>query len=162
MSDSVIERIRKIAIFSDFADDGERLGRIASKLKTRRYAAGSAIISEGDEGDTLFVLNGGNVRILRNTLSGESFALVNLSADDNVYFGEIALIDNDRRSATVTALTDCETLTLSRRDFLDLCEEDAVIGYRLTFQLALKMGSALRKSNRDMITMYQALLDEIS
>lgn len=161
MNESVIERLRKIAIFSDFERDEARLARIAAKLKTKRHEAGSAIISEGEEGDTLFVLNSGRVRILRNTLSGESFALVNLDADANVYFGEIALIDNDRRSATVMALTDCETLTLSRKDFLELCEEDPVIGYRLTFQLALKLGSALRKSNRDMITMYQALVEEI-
>ena len=154
MSAEVIERIRNIAIFSDFSGDPERLGKIAAKLKVRRHAAGSAIITEGEEGDTLFVLNAGSVRILRNTLAGDTFALVNLSADANVYFGEIALIDNDRRSATVTALTDCETLTLARKDYLDLCEEDPVIGYRLTFQLALKLGSALRKSNRDMITMY--------
>ncbi len=161
MSESVIERIRKIAIFSDFKNDEERLGRIAAKLKTKRHEAGSAIIVEGEEGDTLFVLNSGRVRILRNTLSGESFALVNLDADANVYFGEIALIDSDRRSATVMDLTACETLTLSRKDYLELCEEDPVIGYRLTFQLALKLGSALRKSNRDMITMYQALVEEI-
>lgn len=162
MSVEIIERIRKIAIFSDFSGDTERLERIAAKLKVRHHGAGSAIITEGEEGDTLFILNAGNVRILRNTLAGDSFALVNLSADANVYFGEIALIDNDRRSATVTALTDCETLTLTRKDYLALCEEDPVIGYRLTFQLALKLGSALRKSNRDMITMYQALLEEIS
>lgn len=161
MNDTATERIRKIVIFSDFANDETRLARIAAKLKTRRHAAGSAIITEGEEGDTLYILNSGSVRILRNTLSGETFALVNLNADANVYFGEIALIDNDRRSATVTALTDCETLTLARADYLALCEEDPVIGYRLTFQLALKLGSALRKSNKDMITMYQALVDEI-
>ncbi len=161
MNEAIIERIRKIGIFSDFSSDRARLELIASKLKSRRHAAGSAIITEGEEGDTLFVLNAGSVRILRNTLEGDSFALVNLTADDNVYFGEIALIDSDRRSATVTALTDCETLTLSRGDYLSLCEEDTVIGYRLTFQLARKLGAALRKSNRDMITMYQALLEEI-
>lgn len=161
MSDAAIERIRKIVIFSDFAKDEVRLARIAAKLKVKRHAAGSAIIAEGEEGDTLYILNSGNVRILRNTLSGETFALVNLNADANVYFGEIALIDNDRRSATVMALSDCETLTLARSDYLALCEEDPVIGYRLTFQLALKLGAALRKSNKDMIMMYQALVDEI-
>jgi CRP-like cAMP-binding protein len=83
-------------------------------------------------------------------------------ADQNIFFGEVALIDHDVRSATVLAVSDCETLTLSRKDYLSLCEEDPVAGFRITFQLALRLSATMRKSSRDMITMYQALIDEIS
>lgn len=102
------------------------------------------------------------MRILRNTLEKEEFALVNLNADQNIFFGEIALIDKDKRSATVMALTDCETLNLTRTNYFALCEEDTYIGFKITFQIALRLGASLRKSSHDMITMYQALFEEIS
>lgn len=162
MSNEILDRLRNIPIFSGLADNPESLERVAAKLRKQNHATGSAIISEGDDGDTLFILNRGHVRILRNTLSGEAFALVNLDADQNIFFGEVALIDHDVRSATVLAVSDCETLTLSRKDYLALCEEDPVAGFRITFQLALRLSATMRKSSRDMITMYQALIDEIS
>lgn len=162
MNTAIIDRIRRIPIFQDISDDTVRLNKIADKLKVQKHKAGSAIITEGEEGDTLYILNSGSVRILRNTLSKEQFALVNLNADQNIFFGEIALIDDDKRSATVIALTDCETLTMTKKEFLDLCEEDTYIGFKITFQLALRLGASLRKSNRDLMTMYQALVEEIS
>lgn len=162
MSTDILDRLRNIPIFSSLADNRESLERVAAKLKKQSHEAGSAIISKGDEGDTLYILNSGRVRILRNTLSGEPFALVNLDADQNIFFGEVALIDHDVRSATVLAVSDCETLTLSRKDYLSLCEEDPVAGFRITFQIALRLSATMRKSSRDMITMYQALIDEIS
>ncbi len=162
MNPTIIERIRQIPIFLDLSKDETRLKKIAEKLTTQKHKAGSQIICEGDEGDTLYILNSGSVRILRNTLDKELFALVNLNADQNIFFGEIALIDNDRRSATVTALTDCETLNFTRTNYLKLCEEDTYIGFKITFQIALRLGASLRKSSKDMITMYQALLEEIS
>jgi len=120
MNNDILERLRNISIFSDLSDRPESLKRIEQRLVLRTHAAGTPIIKEGEEGDTLYILNSGSVRILRNTLSGEPFALVNLRSDQNVFFGEIALIDHDVRSATVLAITDCETLTLSRRDYLSL------------------------------------------
>lgn len=162
MGDGIIERLARIPLFADAADDPARLARIAEKLETVRYRAGKTIFAEGDEGDTLYILNAGSVRILRNTIGGERFALVNLAAEDNVFFGEIALIDSDTRSATVVALSDCETLTLSRKKYLELCEEDSWLGFRITFRVALRLGAALRKANRDMVTLYQALVEEIS
>jgi len=162
MMGDIRERLANISIFEDLADSSERIAKIERRLKVQTYKMGDPIITEGEEGDTLHILNRGSVRILRNTLESESFALVNLDAGQNVFFGEIALIDSDRRSATVIALTDCETLTLSRNDYLSLCEEDPYIGYKITFRIAMRMGESLRKSSRDLMTVYQALLDEIS
>jgi len=159
---SAAERSGRIAIFQDLAGDRSRLEKVAARLETRRHRAGTEIIREGDEGDALFVLNSGKVRILRSTMSKERFALVNLSAEDDVFFGEIALVDSDRRSATVLALTDCETLALTRKSYLALCEEDPYIGFKITFRIACRLASSLRKSNADALTLYQALLEEIS
>lgn len=156
------ERLSNISIFEDLAGSSERIAKIGRMLKRQTYNKGDPIITEGEEGDILHILNRGSVRILRNTLDRESFALVNLDAGQSVFFGEIALIDSDRRSATVIALTDCETLTLSRQDYLSLCEEDPYIGYKITFRIATRIAESLRKSSSDLMTLYQALVEEIS
>lgn len=162
MRADIIDRISRISIFRDVATDSNRLKKIADRLERQEHKAGSTIISEGEDGDELFILNSGSVRILRKTLSEEQYALVNLNAEGNVFFGEVALIDNDKRSASVMAITDCETLNLSRKNYLELCEDDPYLGFKITFQIALRLGASLRKSSKDMITMYQALLEEIS
>ena len=112
-------------------------------------------------GDSLFILTRGNVRILRATLTNDKFAVVNLSADMNIFFGEVALIDSDRRSATVLALTDCSSLELSRETYLKLCENHPYIGYKVTLRIAQRISASLRKVNNDVTTLYQALVEEV-
>lgn len=77
------------------------------------------------------------------------------------FFGEIALIDNDKRSASVLALSDCRTLTLTGTDFLELCESDPILGYRVIFRIAKRLSASLRRSTMDILAIYQALLDEV-
>jgi len=61
MSTDILDRLRNIPIFSSLADNRESL---AAKLKKQSHEAGSAIISEGDEGDTLYILNSGRVHMI--------------------------------------------------------------------------------------------------
>src|SRR5574344_2026840 len=103
----ILEHLVKLEIFSDFAKDTEDNKRILNKicglLSVQEFKAGDEIIKEGDIGDTLYILFKGKVQVQRNTPSKERFAVVNLTSDMNVFFGEIALIDNDKRSASVVA-----------------------------------------------------------
>ena len=103
----IIEKLTKLEIFSDFTEKTEDstriLKKICSSLEVKDFAKGEVIINEGDLGDTLYILHTGSVQVKRNTPGNEQFAVVNLSAEQNVFFGEVALIDSDRRSASVVA-----------------------------------------------------------
>ncbi len=164
-SPDIIEKLPKLEIFSDFTENTEDNLRILKKichaLETKTFSKGDVIIKEGDIGNTLYILHTGSVQVKRNTQGNEQFAVVNLSADQNVFFGEIALIDSDRRSASVVALENCRTLCLDGSTFKTLCDEEPLLGYRATYRIARRIASSLRRLNEDLLTLYEALLDEV-
>lgn len=155
------ERLEKIALFTEFAHRPGALEKILAVSSTIKVKAGEVIIREGDTGDTLFIMLKGSVLIQKTTLQQEPYTVVILKDFMNIYFGELALIDNDRRSATVVAESDCELLCLKRKDFLELCEEDHELGYRVTMQIAKKLSASVRKMNEDVITLFEALVAEV-
>jgi CRP/FNR family cyclic AMP-dependent transcriptional regulator len=101
------------------------------------------------------------VRIMKKTLQDEDYTVVILHDHMHIYFGEIALVDNDKRSATVIAETDCELIKLTRKDFLAMAEADPLLGYRIISQIARKISGSLRKMNSDVITLFEALVTEV-
>lgn len=155
------ERLQQIALFEAFADSPEKIDTILAVTQRRKVKAGEQIIKEGEFGDTLFIMLRGSVRILKTTLQDEPYTVVILKEKENVYFGELALVDNDRRSATVVAETDCELLCLKRDAFLTICEDDHELGYRVTMQIARKLSASVRKMNQDVITLFEALVAEV-
>lgn len=161
----ILDKLKKIEIFSDFNENTEEnekiLKLIYSKLGKKDFKKDEVIISEGEEGSTLYLLYEGTVQVRRKTPSNEEFAVVNLSSKQNVFFGELALIDQDKRSASVKALTDCKTLTLEGKDFIEICESNPLVGYKVIYKIAKRISSSLRKSNSDLLALYQALLDEV-
>lgn len=161
VSDAVIERMRNVPIFEDIKHDEERLKRFCSIMKKESLSKGTVIIKEGDTGDKLYILFSGSVRIDKKTLANESYTVTLLNSTQNIIFGEIALIDSDKRSATVVAETDCVVYSIERKTFLDFCEENPLIGFKITFNIAKKMSGALRKTNEDVITLFEALVREV-
>lgn len=159
--EEIIEKLKKIALFSDFIDDNEKLLKICKLINIERFSGASIIIKEGDTGDKLYILNKGTVKILRNTLNNETYAVALLNSDDNVFFGELALIDNDRRSATVVADSNCEVLSIHRDEFMKLCEENPLMGFKITLKIAKRLAVNLRKMNKDVIVLFQALVNEV-
>jgi CRP-like cAMP-binding protein len=157
----IIEKLKNITLFQEFADDSDRLTRIAESTVTIEVKAGDEVIREGEEGDTLYIILEGSVKILKRTLQDELYTVVHLKANENIYFGEIALIDSDKRSATVVAETNCRLIRLNRKDFLAISEEDPWLGYKVTMQIAKKLTTSLRKMNTDVITLFEALVAEV-
>ena len=161
MNKEVLERIRKINLFSDFLKDEERLKQVCSKIKIEKFKMGQKIIKEGDLGDKLYILNKGTVRILKNTVSSEKYTVTLLTSDANIFFGEMALIDSDKRSATVVAESNCEVYSLDRKSYIKLCESDPLMGYKITLHIAKRIALSLRKMNTDVITLFDALVNEV-
>lgn len=162
----IIEQLRKMEIFSDFAANTEEnrqiLEKICTLLECKEFNAGDMIINEGRVGDSLHILAEGKVQIMRNTLHDEPFAVTNLNAEQNVFFGEMGLVDQDKRSASVKALTNCKTFKISGTNFIELCEKEPLLGYKTLYRIAKRLIISLKKANSDVTTLYQALLDEVS
>lgn len=96
------------------------LDRLAARVLVTRYSAGDTIIQQGDAGDRFFVIVDGRVEVVRLDDGGDEVSVADLGVGD--YFGEMALLDQSPRSATVRALSAVEAYTLTTDDFLALVD----------------------------------------
>jgi CRP/FNR family transcriptional regulator, cyclic AMP receptor protein len=162
-NDITLDKLKQVSFFSMFEKDVDTMNRIAGMCSRRQYRKGKQIIREGDFGDELFIILNGEIDIIKNTLQNEQYTVTTLSADlGGINVGEIALIDNDRRSASVFAKTDCECLVINRDDFIKFGDECPKAGLAITRAIASQLCANLRKSNTDIITLFSALVEEIS
>lgn len=106
--------LRQVALFAELPE--ERLQQLAQMVRRRTYHRGETIFHKGDPGTGLYIITGGQVKVVLPSESGEEAVLAVLEAND--FFGELALFDGLPRSATVVAVTNTEVLILHRDDFL--------------------------------------------
>jgi CRP/FNR family cyclic AMP-dependent transcriptional regulator len=157
----VVAFFRKIYLFQDLEED--EIHKVLNRTSLREFPAGAAIIQEGEPGDSLFIMQEGEVEITKQlTLvldedTPKERVMIRLKAENGVYFGEMALLENEARSATVTALSDCSVLELHRKDFLDLIEKNPAMGVKLLLRLAQVLSQHLRKTNQDVVKLTTAL-----
>ncbi len=98
------------------------LERIAARMRERRYDAGQLIFARGDEGNRLFLVLSGRLRLSVVTDEGRELAFRQAGPGDVI--GEIALFDGGARTADATALDASTLLTLDRPDALELMAAD--------------------------------------
>ena len=127
------ETLQQVPLFAGL--EGRDLERIADSFKERKYGAGDAIASEGQGGAGFFVIGEGTARV---TVGDQDRGT--LGPGD--YFGEIALIDEGARTATVTAETDMTCYAMTFWEFRPIVETDARIAWKLVQALAHKLREA--------------------
>jgi CRP/FNR family cyclic AMP-dependent transcriptional regulator len=152
---------KKIYIFQDL--EQPELEKILHLARSCSFAANAIIIKEGDAGDSMYFMTEGEVEITKRLtlvidqdLPKEK-RMIHLRAEDGVSFGEMALLEKDVRSATVTALTDCQMLELSREDFLQFIRENSSTGCKILLRLAQLLSNFLRKTDQDVVKLTTAL-----
>lgn len=161
MVDEVVNRLKSISLFKEFKDSKDDLELVANIIKTRKYIKGATIIKEGELGSEMFILNNGSVHIDRRTLEDDAYRIVTLSSDMNIFFGEQALMDSDKRSATVLAAEDCELFVIEQKEFIRLGDKHPKLGLAITREISKKISASLRKANQDIITLFEALVGEL-
>jgi CRP/FNR family transcriptional regulator, cyclic AMP receptor protein len=123
-----VELLKRVPLFADL--DGAELQQIANSMKQRTFAAGQEIAVEGQSGVGFFVIEDGQAKV---TVHGDEVR--RLGPGD--YFGEVALITQGARTATVTADTDLKTYGMTFWDFRPLVEDTPSIAWKL-LQSAVK------------------------
>jgi CRP/FNR family transcriptional regulator, cyclic AMP receptor protein len=157
----ILDKFRHVSLFQSFKDNNDALALIALLFTTLRCEAGSAVITEGETGDAMYIIKSGTVEIVKKTLQGDPYTVAELTSGKNMFFGEMALIDQDRRSAGVLCKSTCEFYVLTRERFLGLGDSHPEIGLALTRELAKIICNRLRKANSDIITLFDALVGEV-
>lgn len=156
-----IERLKDFSLFEKIKDNDDKMKIIASILESRHIAKGEYIFHQGDDGDELFILMSGVVRVCKNTKNKDEYTIIDLKSEWNVFFGEIAIMDNDVRSASILVLEDCHVLVMKKKDFIKLGDQHPDIGLPITRIIGKKICQNLRNVNNDVIMLFDALVDEI-
>ena len=104
---------------------------------TRRYAAGDVIFHEGADGDGLYVIGAGLVQIAARSTPERTHILSRMEAGD--YFGEMSIFDGGTRSASATALEDCELNFVPMEAVLELLERSPLLAASLVRDASLRM-----------------------
>ncbi len=141
------------------------LNLVSKIVQLRDIKTGTVIISEGEIGEELFLLEEGIVDVSRTltiVTSRTDFgtkerSFTRLSGDDHGFFGEMGLISRTPRTATVKAVIPCRLFTISSKDFQELAKAHPAIGYIIITNIARVLASHLQKTNDDVIKLSTAL-----
>ena len=133
MAEAPVQLLQRVPLFADF--ERRDLERLARSFKERTFGAGTTIASEGKGGAGFFVIEEGEA-----TVSVHGADRDKLGPGD--YFGEIALIDDGSRSATVTADTELRCYGLTAWEFRPLVEGNAAIAWKLLETMAKRLRAA--------------------
>ncbi len=139
------ELLKSVSLFWDLMN--EELGYIADKMISKKFENGNLIFLEESEGENLFFVVEGSVKITRLSKDGREVILAMLNSGD--FFGEMSLLDGEARSANVIALEKTEVLILNRHDFLEVLHNYP----QIAIQLLKEMTSRLRNSDRQIVSL---------
>ncbi len=143
------ELLRSVPLFSELTEqDTVGLARLATR---RRYPKETVVFFENEEGDFFFTIISGRIKVTILGDDGREIILSILGPGD--FFGEMALLDNEPRSATAIAVEDTELLSLHRTDFQNTIGDNPAISHALIKILTAR----LRRANQQISTL--ALLD---
>lgn len=141
--DNIFTTLKKVPIFSDLTP--KELTEIEKIVHRRRYKKNETIIHAGDPGLGMYIIVNGSVEIVEEGEKARKRSLAKLS--DGSFFGDMALLDEDPRSASAIALVDSDIMGFFRPDFLDLIYRKPKLGIKVLLALARVIGKRLRHTN---------------
>jgi CRP/FNR family transcriptional regulator, cyclic AMP receptor protein len=125
-SDPLVQRLAKVELFDGLS--AKQLAAIAGAMRERSFASGQAIIEEGATDGRFYLIDSGTAEV-----SVKGTVVEALGEGD--YFGEIALIDNGPRTASVTATSDVRALTLAHFNFRAVLRDNPDLVHKLLVQV---------------------------
>lgn len=156
----------KISLFNEL--DAGGLERVKSIFMLESMESDEVVIREGDTGDDMFILVRGKVRVSKSMLvksmevpmavfKNPSKVLATLAGVDCPIFGDMAMLDHEVRSATVTTLEPCTFLRTTRDRFYKFVRENPKQGTALLTALGRRLATTIRRNNSEILKLTTAL-----
>lgn len=133
--------LKAVPLFSSFPD--EQLRMLASVVTRRSVPRSTTIMASGDVTDSLYIVLSGRLKVMMSDADGKEVILSILGAGE--FFGEMGLIDDAPRSATVVAIEPCELLCIAKRDFKKCLAENFEMAMAVMRGLVRRLREADRK-----------------
>ena len=138
-SEDIVESLQWVPLFAALGE--EDLAQVAEVAVRRRFAEGEVVFREGDSSDTCYVISSGRARAISDHPDGRSITLAQFGPGD--IFGELAMFDDESRSATVETLEPTDVIAILGPDMRRLLRAHAEIAVKLLGAL----GRRLRETN---------------
>lgn len=138
-SENTIELLGRVPLFSTLSE--EDLAQVAEVAGRRRFGAGEIVFREGDASNTCYAIRSGHACAVRENSDGRAITLARFGPGD--IFGELAMLDDERRSATVETLEETDTIAILGPDMRRLLREQPEIAIKMITAL----GRKLRQTN---------------
>src|SRR5438876_917926 len=122
-----LDAIRSVPLFASL--DDEAAGELRDLLRTRDVAADAALFRAGDDGDAMYLIESGRVRITITDDDKKTITLAELAQGD--FFGEMAIIDGKQRSADATVIETARLAVLSRENFLSFIHDNPKVALEM-------------------------------
>jgi CRP-like cAMP-binding protein len=139
MADNKLDFLSHVPLFEGL--ERRQLQRLANRFVDRSYGPNETIVTQGRGGEGLFTVVSGKAEAIREKDDGTQVVVNNFGPTD--FFGEIALLNEGPRTASVIAREDTECLVLTRSDFISVMKADADMGVVISQELAKRLRKAL-------------------
>ena len=143
-SEETIALLRTVPVFAALGE--EDLAEVAAVTVPREFAAGEMVFREGDSSDTCYVMRSGRVRALREHTDGRSITLATFGPGE--IFGELAIFDDERRSATIETLEATEAAAILGGDMRRLLRAHPDIAVKLLAALGRRLRETKERLSR--------------
>ena len=141
---SAVELLRSVPLFADL-EEGE-LERFSQVAVPRSFPAGTRVFHEGDSSDACYIVSAGSFRVTREHSDGRAITLATLGPGE--IFGELAMLDGDKRSASAESITDGTLLALPANDVRGLLARNPEIALKLVAGLVRRLRAANMRLSR--------------
>ncbi len=118
--ENLLEILNKISLFSSL--EASAIEKLSQSVRPRSLKQGETLFMKGDEGDCMYIVRKGTIKIVLPSVAGEEIIVALLSEDD--FFGVMAMLDGELRSADAVAVVNSEVFFLGRNDFLSILQSD--------------------------------------
>ena len=133
--------LRSVPLFASFAE--EPLRTLTTVVTRRSVTRGTIIMAAGDPTDSLYIVLSGRLKVMLSDADGKEVILTIIGPGE--FFGEMGLIDDAPRSASVIAIEPCELLAITRRDFRKCLAENVEMSMAVMRGLVRRLREADRK-----------------
>jgi CRP/FNR family transcriptional regulator, cyclic AMP receptor protein len=135
----IVTFLQKVPLFQGLKN--RQLELLAKRFVERNYKSGATIVTQGQGGEGFFIIISGKAEAIRQRADGEKIVVNSFAPTE--FFGELALLDDGLRTASVIAKEDIQCLALTRWDFLATLKEDAEMSVTILQELARRFRMAL-------------------
>jgi CRP-like cAMP-binding protein len=134
-SEETIALLQRVPAFSTLSED--ELAQVADVTVPRTFGSGEVVFREGDQSDTCYLVRSGHARAVREHVDGRTITLATFGSGD--IFGELAMFDAERRSATVETLEEAEVVAILGSDMHRLLRAHPDIAVKLLAALSRRL-----------------------